>query len=42
MREEFGDIMRLILETAPHDKAAWKPGDRDDPLSPGRLCRPSF
>lgn len=22
MREEFGDIMRLILKTAPHDKAA--------------------
>jgi AcrR family transcriptional regulator len=28
MREEFGDIMRLILKTAPHDKAAsdtWQP-----------------
>ena len=35
--------MRLILKTAPHDKAAWKPWKpRRSAIARGRLCRSSF
>jgi hypothetical protein len=43
MREEFGDIMRQILKTAPHDKAASEtPATATIRYRQVRLCRSSF